>query len=46
MKPSACYERIVDVMEELARVTILILPRVGTLADRYSGRKAADQWSR
>jgi arsenic resistance protein ArsH len=38
MKPSPLYNRIVDVMEELARFTILIRGRKGMLTDRYSER--------
>jgi arsenic resistance protein ArsH len=39
MKPSAYYDRIVDVMEELVRFTVLTRPHVAQLADRYSERK-------
>lgn len=41
MKPSAYYDRIVDVMEELVRFTILTRPHAQRLVDRYSERKAA-----
>lgn len=41
MKPSSYYDRIVDVMEELVRFTILTRPHAGQLVDRYSERKAA-----
>ncbi|MDO8411760.1 MAG: arsenical resistance protein ArsH [Phenylobacterium sp.] len=41
MKPSAYYDRIVDVMEELVRFTILTRPHAQGLVDRYSERKAA-----
>ena len=41
MKPSAYYERIVDVMEELVRFTILTRPHAAQLVDRYSERKKA-----
>jgi arsenic resistance protein ArsH len=41
MKPSAYYDRIVDVMEELVRFTILTRPHAARLVDRYSERKAA-----
>ncbi|MDT0498735.1 arsenical resistance protein ArsH [Algiphilus sp. W345] len=39
MKPSAYYDRIVDVMEELVRVTVLLRPHTSVLTDRYSERK-------
>jgi arsenical resistance protein ArsH len=41
MKPSGYYERIVDVVEELIRFTVLLRPHVATLTDRYSERKEA-----
>ena len=41
MKPSSYYERIVDVVEELVRFTVLLRPHVATLTDRYSERKEA-----
>jgi len=41
MKPSSFYDRIVDVMEELVRFTILLRPHTVKLVDRYSERKAA-----
>jgi arsenic resistance protein ArsH len=41
MRPSAYYDRIVDVMEELVRITILLRPHAAQLVDRYSERKAA-----
>src|SRR5918995_2593372 len=39
MRPSSYYERIVDVVEELVRFTILLRPHVAALTDRYSERK-------
>ena len=42
MKPSSYYDRIVDVMEELVRFTVLTRPHAGVLVDRYSERKAAN----
>jgi arsenic resistance protein ArsH len=39
MRPSAYYDRIVDVMEELLRITVLLRPHTDALTDRYSERK-------
>ncbi len=39
MRASNYYDRIVDVMEELIRVTVLLRPHVAQLTDRYSERK-------
>ena len=41
MKPSSYYDRIVDVMEELVRFTVLMRPHAVQLVDRYSERKQA-----
>jgi arsenic resistance protein ArsH len=41
MKPSSYYDRIVDVMEELVRFTVLLRPHAEQLVDRYSERKSA-----
>lgn len=41
MKPSSYYDRIVDVMEELVRFTVLMRPHSAQLVDRYSERKAS-----
>lgn len=39
MKPSSYYDRLVDVMEELVKFTILLRGRDNYLVDRYSERK-------
>jgi arsenic resistance protein ArsH len=39
MKPSAYYERVVDVMEELVKFTLLTRDRSNYLTSRYSERK-------
>lgn len=39
MKPSPYYDRIVDVMEELLKFTLLVRDRSEYLVDRYSERK-------
>lgn len=38
MRPSAYYERLVDVMEELFKMTLLLRGRTDYLTDRYSER--------
>ena len=38
MRPSAYYDRVVDVMEELFKITLLMRGRTGYLTDRYSER--------
>jgi arsenic resistance protein ArsH len=42
MKPCAYYDRIVDVMEELVRFTVLLRPHADQLVDRYSERVERD----
>lgn len=41
MRASSYYDRIVDVMEELVRFTVLLRPHAERLTDRYSERCAA-----
>ena len=41
MKPSPYYERVVDVMEELVKFTLLTRDVAPYLVDRYSERKRA-----
>ena len=43
MKPSGYYDRIVDVMEELVKFTLLTRDRSEYLTDRYSERKETAQ---
>ncbi len=43
MKPSAFYDRLVDVMEELVKFTLLLRGRQDYLVDRYSERKESAQ---
>ena len=38
MRPSPCYNRIVDMMEELMKFTLLLRDRSAYLTDRYSER--------
>lgn len=42
MKTSSYYDRIVDVVEELIRFTVLLQPHTDHLTDRYSERKEAE----
>jgi len=47
MKPSAYYDRVVDVMEELMKFTLLTRDISPYLVDRYSERKEfADELSK
>jgi len=39
MKPSSFYDRVVDVMEELMKFTLMVRGRSDYLASRYSERK-------
>ena len=43
MKPSAYYDRVVDVMEELVKFTLLTRDMAPYLVDRYSERKESTQ---
>ena len=42
MKPSPYYDRVVDVMEELFKITLLMRGQVNYLTNRYSERQMAD----
>ena len=43
MRPSSYYDRIVDVVGGLVRLTVLMRPHAAQLVDRYSERKAASR---
>lgn len=43
MKSSAYYDRIVDVVEELFKITLILKGHTDYLADRYSERKENHQ---
>jgi len=40
MKPSPFYDRVVDVMEELVKFTLMVRGRSDYLVSRYSERKS------
>ena len=47
MKPSPFYNRMVDVMEELMKFTLLVRDRADYLVDRYSERvESAEELSK
>ena len=43
MRASPFYDRVVDVMEELVKFTLLVRGRSDYLVDRYSERKGAHE---
>ncbi len=43
MRPSSYYDRVVDVMEELMKFTLMVRGRSDHLVDRYSERKGAEE---